>query len=180
MGHPFNPVYLLPLVELVDGERTSADTITAAAAFYTAIGMHALHEIPGHLTDRLQETLWREILRLVNDGVATTGELDESIIYGPGAALGGHGHEHDLSTGQRGSRHAAHAAPARPVPQLAVDPARGARTHRAASLFYEGRAALIGERMAAPSLRFNGEPHLSPVPGSPSAWEPSVLEKIPR
>jgi carnitine 3-dehydrogenase len=110
VGHPFNPVYLLPLVELVGGERTSPQTITAAAAFYREIGMHPLHvrrEIPGHLTDRLQEALWREILHLVNDGVATTGELDESIIYGPGlrwAAMGTNMIYH-LAGGEPGMRH---------------------------------------------------------------------------
>src|SRR5450755_4581111 len=94
VAHPFNPVYLLPLVELVGGERTSSVAIEAAATFFTYIGMHALrvrNEVPGHLTDRLQEALWREILHLVNDGVASTGELDESIVYGPGlrwAAMG--------------------------------------------------------------------------------------------
>src|ERR1700722_3812039 len=84
VAHPFNPVYLLPLVELVGGSLTTQDSIDAARKFFTYIGMHALHvrkEIPGHLTDRLQEALWREILHLVNDGIATTGELDESIIY---------------------------------------------------------------------------------------------------
>jgi len=83
VGHPFNPVYLLPLVELVGGTRTSEATLEAAAVFYRYIGMHPLRvrrEIPGHLTDRLQEALWREILHMVNDGVATTGELDDSIV----------------------------------------------------------------------------------------------------
>jgi carnitine 3-dehydrogenase len=110
VGHPFNPVYLLPLVELVGGERTSAEAIAAAAAFYASIGMHPLHvrrEIPGHLTDRLQEALWREILHLVNDGVATTGELDEAIVYGPGlrwAAMGTNLIYH-LAGGATGMRH---------------------------------------------------------------------------
>ncbi len=110
VGHPFNPVYLLPLVELVGGAKTSAETIEAARKFYTYIGMHALHvrrEVPGHLTDRLQEALWREILHMVNDGVATTGELDESIIYGPGlrwAAMGTNMIYH-LAGGQPGMRH---------------------------------------------------------------------------
>jgi len=84
VAHPFNPVYLLPLVELVGGRATSAAALEAAAGFYTYIGMHPLRvrrEVPGHLTDRLQEALWREILHLVNDGVATTGELDDSIVY---------------------------------------------------------------------------------------------------
>ena len=64
----------------------------AAAVFYRYIGMHPLRvrrEIPGHLTDRLQEALWREILHMVNDGIASTGELDESIVYGPGLRWAG-------------------------------------------------------------------------------------------
>jgi carnitine 3-dehydrogenase len=110
VGHPFNPVYLLPLVELVGGKRTSAQTMIAAHRFYTYIGMHPLtlrHEVPGHLTDRLQEALWREILHLVNDGVASTGELDESIVYGPGlrwAAMGTNMIYH-LAGGESGMRH---------------------------------------------------------------------------
>jgi carnitine 3-dehydrogenase len=110
VAHPFNPVYLLPLVELVGGDKTAPGTIDAAGKFFTFIGMHPLHvrrEVPGHLTDRLQEALWREILHLVNDGVATTGELDESIIYGPGlrwAAMGTNLIYH-LAGGESGMRH---------------------------------------------------------------------------
>ena len=110
VAHPFNPVYLLPLVELVGGHKTVQGTIDASAKFFTYIGMHPLHvrrEVPGHLTDRLQEALWREILHLVNDGVATTGELDESIIYGPGlrwAAMGTNMIYH-LAGGESGMRH---------------------------------------------------------------------------
>ena len=113
VGHPFNPVYLLPLVELVGGAKTAPASIEAAKRFYTYIGMHALKvrkEIPGHLTDRLQEALWREILHMVNDGVATTGELDESIIYGPGlrwAAMGTNQIYH-LAGGEPGMRHMLH------------------------------------------------------------------------
>jgi carnitine 3-dehydrogenase len=110
VAHPFNPVYLLPLVELVGGKLTSAETIAAARLFFTYIGMHPLvlrHEVPGHLTDRLQEALWREILHLVNDGVASTGELDDSIVYGPGlrwAAMGTSLIYH-LAGGESGMRH---------------------------------------------------------------------------
>jgi len=110
VAHPFNPVYLLPLVELVGGQQTSQQTIDAAKRFFTYIGMHPLHvrrEVPGHLTDRLQEALWREILHLVNDGVATTGELDESIIYGPGLRWAGMGTNliYHLAGGETGMRH---------------------------------------------------------------------------
>ena len=110
VAHPFNPVYLLPLVELVGGAKTAPATIEAAAKFFTYIGMHALrvrHEVPGHLTDRLQEAIWREILHMVNDGVATTGELDESIIYGPGLRWAGMGTNliYHLAGGETGMRH---------------------------------------------------------------------------
>src|SRR5207245_454208 len=88
---------------------TSAAAIEAARRFYTYIGMHALRvrrEIPGHLTDRLQEALWREILHLVNDGVATTGELDDAIVYGPGLRWAGMGTTllHHLGGGARSTR----------------------------------------------------------------------------
>jgi carnitine 3-dehydrogenase len=110
VAHPFNPVYLLPLVALVGGARTSEQALGAASTFFTYIGMHPLRvrrEIPGHLTDRLQEALWREILHLVNEGVATTGELDDSIVYGPGlrwAAMGTNLIYH-LAGGETGMRH---------------------------------------------------------------------------
>ena len=110
VGHPFNPVYLLPLVEVVGGKQTSADSIAKAMEVYRSLGMHALHvrnEIEGFLTDRLQEALWREILHIVNDGVATTEELDQSIVYGPGlrwAAMGTNLIYH-LAGGEAGMRH---------------------------------------------------------------------------
>src|ERR1700733_13386030 len=110
VAHPFNPVYLLPLVELVPGRLTASAAVEAAARFFTYIGMHPLtvrREVPGHLTDRLQEALWREILHMVNEDVATTGELDDSIVYGPGlrwAAMGTNLIYH-LAGGESGMRH---------------------------------------------------------------------------
>jgi carnitine 3-dehydrogenase len=87
VGHPFNPVYLLPLVEIVPGGRTDAETVERASAFYASIGMKPLvvrHEVEGFVADRLLEALWREALWLVHDGIATTGEVDDAIRYGPG------------------------------------------------------------------------------------------------
>ena len=87
VGHPFNPVYLLPLVEICGGEMTDPATKTRAATFYSRIGMKPLHvrkEIDGFIADRLLEALWREALWLVNDGVATTEEIDDAIRYGAG------------------------------------------------------------------------------------------------
>jgi len=87
IAHPFNPVYLLPLVELVKGKKTSSKFINKADKFYTEIGMKTLKlkkELPGYLSDRLQESMWRESLHIINDGYASTKDLDEAIIYGPG------------------------------------------------------------------------------------------------
>jgi carnitine 3-dehydrogenase len=87
VGHPFNPVYLLPLVEICGGERTSEASKEAAMRLYTAIGMRPLHvrkEIDGFIADRLLEALWREALWLVRDGVATTEEIDDAIRFGAG------------------------------------------------------------------------------------------------
>jgi carnitine 3-dehydrogenase len=87
VGHPFNPVYLLPLVEVLGGENTAPNALAAASGFYRSIGMRPLHvrtEIPGYISDRLQEALWREILHMVAEGVATTDELDDAIRFGPG------------------------------------------------------------------------------------------------
>lgn len=110
VAHPFNPVYLLPLVEVVGGEKTSQEAIDTAAEFYEMIGMKPLKvrvEIDGFLADRLLEALWREILHLVNDGVATTKELDDAIIYGAGLrwAFMGTNLTYWLAGGKKGMRH---------------------------------------------------------------------------
>jgi len=87
VGHPFNPVYLLPLVEICGGALTSADIVARAADFYRSLGMRPLlvrKEIDGFVADRLMEALWREALHLVNDGIATTADIDDAIIYGAG------------------------------------------------------------------------------------------------
>ncbi len=87
IGHPFNPVYLLPLCEVLGGQKTGPAVVDRAMEFYASIGMHALKvrkEIEGYISDRLQEALWREALHMVNDGVASTDEIDAAIAYGPG------------------------------------------------------------------------------------------------
>jgi len=87
VGHPFNPVYLLPLVEVVAGAKTSDDHAERAMVLYAALGMHPLRvraEIDAHIADRLLEAVWREALWLVNDGIATTEEIDDAIRYGFG------------------------------------------------------------------------------------------------
>jgi len=110
VGHPFNPVYLLPLVELVGGKKTAPESIEAAREFYTSIGMYPLHvrnEVEGFLSDRLQEALWRENLHIVNEGIATTQELDDAIVYGPGLrwAFMGVNRTFALAGGDEGMRH---------------------------------------------------------------------------
>jgi carnitine 3-dehydrogenase len=87
VGHPFNPVYLLPLVEVVAGQKTSDAVTERAMAIYAGLGMHPLRvraEIDAHIADRLLEAVWREALWLVNDGIATTEEIDDAIRYGFG------------------------------------------------------------------------------------------------
>lgn len=113
VGHPFNPVYLLPLVEVLGGKQTSLQTIEQAKDFYTSIGMRALHvrvEIEGFIADRLMEALWREALWLVNDGVATTEEIDAAVVYGCGLrwSLMGTFLTFHLAGGDGGMRHMLH------------------------------------------------------------------------
>ncbi|RYH01932.1 carnitine 3-dehydrogenase [Salipiger sp. IMCC34102] len=87
VAHPFNPVYLLPLVELVGSPATPGDTLDCAAEVLTGLGMYPLRvraEIDAHIADRLLESVWREALWLVRDGIATTQEIDEAIRMGFG------------------------------------------------------------------------------------------------
>ena len=94
VGHPFIPVHILPLIEVVGGRSTSADVIGRAMAFYEAIGKRPLHvraEIPGFVANRLQEAINREVFHLVDQGVATCEEVDAAITDGPGLRLAIHG-----------------------------------------------------------------------------------------
>jgi carnitine 3-dehydrogenase len=110
VGHPFNPVYLLPLVELCGGAQTTADAIECAAEFYTSLGMRPLRvrkEIDGFIADRLLEASWREALWLVNDDVATVEEVDDAIRFGAGLrwAMFGSFLIYRLAGGEEGMRH---------------------------------------------------------------------------
>ncbi|WP_067476342.1 3-hydroxyacyl-CoA dehydrogenase NAD-binding domain-containing protein [Actinomadura hibisca] len=110
IGHPFNPPHLIPLVEVVPGERTSEKAVAAALSFYTGIGKRPIRlraELPGHVANRLQAALWREAYSLVERGVATVEDIDAAIAHGPGlrwALLGPFACQH-LSGGPGGIAH---------------------------------------------------------------------------
>ncbi len=110
VAHPFNPVYLLPLVELVGGAKTSMDTIKSARAIYHSLGMHPLHvkkEIEAFIADRLLEAIWRESLWLVKDGIATTQDVDDAVRYGFGLRYAQMGvfDTYRVAGGEAGMRH---------------------------------------------------------------------------
>ena len=110
IGHPFNPVYLLPAVEIVPGKKTSKIYLDNAKKFYKSISMNPImvkHELPGYLSDRLQEALWREGLHIINEGHATTEDLDRAIEDGPGLrwSLMGTFLTFHLAGGKAGMRH---------------------------------------------------------------------------
>ena len=122
IGHPFSPLYILPLVEIVGGRETSDEAVRAAAGYYRRIGMRPLHvrnEIDAYISDRLQQAVWHESLHLVNDGIATIPEIDAAITGGPGlrwafmgTAMGWH-----LAAGEGGMRATlAHFGPAMELP----------------------------------------------------------------
>ncbi|MGH3311669.1 MAG: 3-hydroxyacyl-CoA dehydrogenase NAD-binding domain-containing protein [Streptomyces sp.] len=87
VGHPFNPPYLIPLVEVVGGERTDPAAVGWASRFYEVAGKSVItmdRELPGFIANRLQEALWREALHMVANGEATVREIDDSVTEGPG------------------------------------------------------------------------------------------------
>lgn len=87
IAHPFNPVYLLPLVETVPGDQTSDQTMDRAGEFYQSVGMKVLRlkwEIDGYICDRLQEALWREALHIMDKDIVSPEEIDDSIIFSAG------------------------------------------------------------------------------------------------
>jgi 3-hydroxyacyl-CoA dehydrogenase len=91
VGHPFNPPHIIPLVEIVGGTKTSPAAIQQAMAFYTSIGKKSilLHkELPGHVANRLQAALYREVMFLIQQGVLSVADADDAVSYGPGLRWG--------------------------------------------------------------------------------------------
>ena len=110
IAHPFNPVYLLPLVELVKGKKTKINFIKKSKIFYQSIDMYPLilkKEVEGYLSDRLQESMWRESLHILNEDLASSDDLDKAIIHGPGLrwALMGNFLTFHLAGGELGMKH---------------------------------------------------------------------------
>src|SRR5262249_30862305 len=91
IAHPFNPPHLIPLVEIVGGAKTSEATIQRAAEFYTSIGQRTVRlnkEMPGHVANRLQSALLREVYYLVAEGVVSAADVDTALSWGPGLRWG--------------------------------------------------------------------------------------------
>lgn len=91
VGHPFNPPHIVPLVEVVGGTATSPDAVEQAMRFYASIGKRPIHlrkELPGHVANRLQAALYREMLHLIQDDVLSVEEADIAVCYGPGLRWG--------------------------------------------------------------------------------------------
>ncbi|MFD8423300.1 3-hydroxyacyl-CoA dehydrogenase NAD-binding domain-containing protein [Streptomyces sp. NPDC059466] len=91
IGHPFNPPHIIPLVEVVGGTRTAPEAVREAMSFYTAIGKKPIHlkkELPGHVANRLQAALYREVVHLIDQGVLDVADSDDAVSWGPGLRWG--------------------------------------------------------------------------------------------
>lgn len=110
VGHPFNPPYLMPLVEVVGGGRTAPETVDWAASFYDSIGKITIKlkaEMPGFIANRLQEAIWREAVQLIAAGQANVADINRAMVYGPGLrwAFMGPFLQSQLTGGQGGIEH---------------------------------------------------------------------------
>src|SRR5262249_5843365 len=110
VGHPFNPPHIIPLVEVVGGAKTSPEAIRRAMEFYTAIGKKAIQlkkELPGHVANRLQSAIYREVLYLIEQDVLSVEDADAAVSYGPGPRWGvmGPSLQIQLAGGQGGLKH---------------------------------------------------------------------------
>jgi carnitine 3-dehydrogenase len=110
IGHPFNPPHIIPLVEVVGGAKTSPEAVQRAMAFYASIGKKAIHlhkEVPGHVANRLQSALYREVLYLIEQGVLSVADADDAVSWGPGLRWGvmGPSLQFHLGGGAAGMKH---------------------------------------------------------------------------
>jgi 3-hydroxyacyl-CoA dehydrogenase len=110
IGHPFNPPHVIPLVEVVGGSKTSPDAIQQAIRFYGSIGKKPIHlkkELPGHVANRFQAALYREMLYLIEQGVLSVEDTDAAVCYGPGLRWGvmGQSLQWHLGGGAGGIKH---------------------------------------------------------------------------
>src|SRR6202035_504081 len=110
VGHPFNPPHIIPLVEVVGGTKTSPEAIRQAMEFYASMGKKPIHlrkELPGHVANRLQAALYREMLYLIEQGVLSVEETDDAVCYGPGLRWGvmGQSLQWHLGGGAGGIKH---------------------------------------------------------------------------
>jgi 3-hydroxyacyl-CoA dehydrogenase len=91
IGHPFNPPHMIPLVEVVGGEKTSPEAVRRAIEFYASIGKKPIHlrkEVVGHVANRLQAAIYREVVNLINWGVVDVADADTAVCWGPGLRWG--------------------------------------------------------------------------------------------
>ncbi|AUG75413.1 3-hydroxyacyl-CoA dehydrogenase [Kitasatospora sp. MMS16-BH015] len=165
VGHPFNPPHLIPLVEVVPGERTDEAAVEAAMAFYRSLGRRPIRlrqEIPGHVANRLQAALWREAYSLIERGAASVADIDAAIAHGPGlrwALLGPFLNQH-LSGGPGGITHVLeHLGPPMEewwadlgTPRLTPELTRAIASGVAEELAGTAEADLLAERDALLSL----------------------------
>ena len=110
IGHPFNPPHIIPLVEVVGGAKTSSQTIEKTMAFYESIGKKPIRlfkALPGHVANRLQAALYKEVLYLIQEGVLSVEDADAAVSYGPGPRWGvmGPSLQWHLGGGQNGIHH---------------------------------------------------------------------------
>src|SRR5712671_774707 len=110
VGHPFNPPHIIPLVEVVGGAKTAPEAIKQAMAFYASIGKKPIQlrkELPGHVANRLQAALYREMLYLIEQGVLSVDDMDVAVSYGPGLRWGvmGQSLQWHLGGGAGGIKH---------------------------------------------------------------------------
>jgi 3-hydroxyacyl-CoA dehydrogenase len=110
IGHPFNPPHIIPLVEVVGGSKTSPDAVAQAISFYASIGKRPVHlkkELPGHVANRFQAALYREMLYVIEQGVLSVEDADDAVSYGPGLRWGvmGQSLQWHLGGGAGGIKH---------------------------------------------------------------------------